>query len=116
MRLRSLLIAATPAQLGTVSGLLKLLLDQIGPAGLTGTVAIAVAVETGRRARTTTGTTLTSLLTQVGALIPAPPLIVHGPVDTRPAADRWATAHTGRIHDALLTAFPAPAPARNEGP
>ncbi|MCY1141493.1 NAD(P)H-dependent oxidoreductase [Actinoplanes sp. Pm04-4] len=101
-----LLIAATPSQLGTVSGLLKLFLDQIRPGGLTGIVAVAAALETSRGHHTTTATTLNQLLGHLGAVTPAPPLVVHGPVDPQPDAARWAAQHARRIQAGLPTTPP----------
>ncbi|MCM4082217.1 NAD(P)H-dependent oxidoreductase [Paractinoplanes hotanensis] len=98
-----LLVAASPTQLGGVSGLLKVCLDQIGPAGLGGIVAVAVAVETSHRHHSRTASALTELLTHAGARLPAAPLVVHGPVDPAPDARQWARTHSTAIRDALTT-------------
>lgn len=103
IRAADLLIVASPSYLGTYSGVLKALLDDLGPMSLRGIVSIAISVEASRR--TGTGRRLHGLLDQLGAVLPAPPLIVTRPDDPHHGITRWATAHT----DALLQALARPA-------
>jgi FMN reductase len=96
-----LLIAATPTYQGTVSGLMKAFLDQLGPHALSGTVAIVGAVQTGIGWHSPAASALTSVLAEMGAHLPAPPLVVQGPQNPEQVAAGWVAVHGPAVTAAL---------------
>ncbi|MEU4244262.1 NAD(P)H-dependent oxidoreductase [Actinoplanes sp. NPDC026619] len=104
MRATDLLIVASPSYLLTYSGVLKALLDDLGPMSLHRIVTLAISVEANRR--TGTGRRLQKLLDQLGAVLPAPPLIITRPEDPQHCITRWATAHNCVLLQALAQLDP----------
>ena len=104
IRAADLLIVASPSYLGTYSGVLKALLDDLGPMSLHGIVTIAISVEANRR--TGTGRQLQKLLDQLGAVLLTPPLIITQPEDPQHCITRWATAHTDVLLQTLAEQDP----------
>jgi FMN reductase len=96
-----LLIATTPTYLGTFSGLMKACLDDLGPTALCGTVAVVGAVQTTTGRHSPAAAALTSVLAEMGAHLPAPPLVVQGPQNPKQVAAGWAALHGPAITPAL---------------
>lgn len=105
VRSARLLIVATPTYKGTYTGLLKVFLDQYGHRELAGTVAIPVSIAASEAHRESVGVALTSLLDELGANVPAPPLSVLEPdaADPEQAARDWVDRHGKLVAAALAS-------------
>ncbi|GIF63339.1 FMN reductase [Asanoa ishikariensis] len=100
VRAARLLVVATPTYKGTYTGLLKVFLDRFGHRELAGLVAVPVAIAASEAHRQSVGATLTDLLVELGATVPASPLAVLEP-DVADAAAKWASAHADAVIAAL---------------
>ena len=101
-------MVATPTYKGTYTGLLKVFLDQYGHRELAGTVAVPVAIAASEAHRAAVADSLTTLLGELGARVPAPPLSILEPAAADPAkaARDWVAQHGHLVAAAL--ANPAP--------
>ena len=110
-----LLIVGTPTYKGTYTGLLKLVLDHVDRGALTGTVAVPVAITASNRYVPSVAAALTALLVEMGATVPAPPLVQFQELDAATAASAWTGTHAPTIATALAERtrgrHRAPAPA-----
>ncbi|HKT00546.1 MAG TPA: NAD(P)H-dependent oxidoreductase [Rugosimonospora sp.] len=105
VRAARLLIVATPTYKGTYTGLLKVFLDQYGAGALAATVAVPVAVSASPAHQQAVGTALATLLTELGARVPAPAVALLEPdlADTDRVVAGWAARHAGAIAAELAT-------------
>lgn len=103
LRSARLLIVATPTYKGTYTGLLKVFLDQFGHQELTGTVAVPVAIAASESHRAAVGVALSTLLGELGASVPAPPLSILEPAAADPVqpAQEWVKQYGHLVAAAL---------------
>jgi FMN reductase len=103
VRSARLLVVATPTYKGSYTGLLKIFVDQFGPAALSRTVAVPVAVAASDAHLRAVATALTGLLVELGACVPAAPLAVLEShlADLYDVAAEWADAQAGAVAGAL---------------
>ncbi len=108
VRSARLLIVATPTYKGTYTGLLKLFLDRYGHQELAGVVAVPVSISASEAHRVSVSTTLTDLLGELGATVPAPSLSILEPDAADPvrAAADWAQRHGKLVAAALAGPVP----------
>lgn len=106
VRAADLLLVATPTYKGTYTGLLKLFLDNYQAGDLAGVVAVPVAIAGKPDHQESVGATLRDLLTELGADVPAPPLVLLEP--QVPEAEQhvasWALTHGPVLGQALAAA------------
>ncbi|WP_329107671.1 NAD(P)H-dependent oxidoreductase [Micromonospora sp. NBC_01699] len=74
VRSARLVIVATPTYKGSYTGLLKIFLDQFGHRGLAGVVAVPVTIAASDAHLRAVTNSLTDLLAELGATLPAEPL------------------------------------------
>lgn len=91
----TILLLATPTFKGSITGILKLLLDTIPSGGLEGVVAIPVAIAGAPAHRHLAEIALRPILAELGAATPVPSflLLEEELGDVQSAADDYATAH-----------------------
>jgi FMN reductase len=108
VRSSRLLVVATPTYKGTYTGLLKVFLDQYAHRELAGTVAVPVAIAASEAHRAAVGAALSTLLGELGATVPAPPLSIleSEAADPAMAAGAWVTAHGHLVAAALASPTP----------
>lgn len=103
VREADLLLVATPTYKGTYTGLLKLFLDGYQAGDLAGVVAVPVAIAGKPDHQASVGSTLRDLLVELGAAVPAPPLVLLEP--QVPDADGHVAAWVGTHAPALSAAL-----------
>jgi FMN reductase len=96
-----LLIVGTPTHKGTYTGLLKVVLDQVDRYALVGTIAVPVAITASHKHVSSVALALTDLLEEMGATVPAPPLVQFHDLDAAAAARSWTSMHAPAIATAL---------------
>lgn len=109
-----LLLVATPTYKGTYSGLLKLFLDQFRAGDLSGTTAVPVAVAGHVAHRRSVVETLTTLLQELGARVPAPGigLLEKDIPSAAHLVSRWVEEHAATLRDSVADATAATDEAR----
>ncbi|WP_256840049.1 NADPH-dependent FMN reductase [Ornithinimicrobium faecis] len=105
VREADLLLVATPTYKGTYTGLLKIFLDHYQAGDLAGVVAIPVAIAGRPDHQESVGNTLRELLIELGASVPAPPLVLLEPQvpEATEHVTGWAREHTDALDRALST-------------
>lgn len=101
VRSAGLLVLGTPTYKGSYTGILKLLLDVIPAGGLDGVVVVPVTVAGGPEHRTLADTALRPILSELGATVPIPSLLLQE--SDLPDIERIAAEHAAR-HTAVLSA------------
>jgi FMN reductase len=106
VRSARLLVVATPTYKGSYTGLLKVFLDQYGHRELAGAVAVPIAIAAQETHRAAVGHALCTLLSELGATVPAPALaaLEQDLSDVDEVVDGWLA----RNGDALVAAFRSP--------
>lgn len=103
VRSADLLLVATPTYKGTYTGLLKVFFDGYQAGDLDGVVAVPVAIAGKPEHQQSVGATLRDLLVELGATVPAEPLVLLEP--EVPEAPRhvatWVTTHGPAVAEAL---------------
>lgn len=103
VRTARLLLVATPTYKGTYTGLLKIFLDHYQAGDLAGIVAVPVAIAGKPDHQESVGTTLRDLLVELGATVPAAPLVLLEPQVPEAAehVTTWIQQHAAALDDAL---------------
>lgn len=102
VRQARLLVVATPTYKGTYTGLLKVFLDQFAAGALAATVAVPVAVAASEAHLASVSAALLSLLAELGARLPVPPLaVLESALAAGDAAASWADEHAAAIAASL---------------
>ena len=112
VREADLLLVATPTYKGTYTGLLKLFLDRYQAGDLAGVVAVPLAIAGKPEHQESVGATLRDLLIELGADVPAPPLVLLEPQvpEAGAHAAAWVQAHGRSLVEALAAPVPESEP------
>ncbi|WP_109473060.1 NAD(P)H-dependent oxidoreductase [Ornithinimicrobium cavernae] len=105
VRSATVLVVATPTYKGTYTGLLKVFLDAYQAGDLAGVLAVPVAIAGKPDHQESVGATLRDLLVELGASVPAPPLVLLEP-QVPEAAEHvtdWVREHAHALDAALST-------------
>jgi FMN reductase len=103
VRAARLLIVATPTYKGSYTGLLKIFLDQFGHRGLADVVAVPVTIAASDAHLRAVTNSLTDLLVELGATLPAEPLAVLEAelADLDAPVARWVGRQVAAVADAV---------------
>lgn len=108
VRSARLLVVATPTYKGTYTGVLKLFLDGFDGGELEGVVAVPAAIAGKPAHRDSVGATLSDLLLELGAAVPAQPIVLLEPEVTsaETVVRSWALANVAALRSALEATLP----------
>ena len=100
VRSARLLVVGTPTYKGTYTGLLKLFLDRYRQGELAGVVAVPVAIAASPAHQVSVARSLRDLIEELGATVPAEPLVPLDPDmadGVAPVAAAWDTANAASL-------------------
>ena len=98
-----LLAVATPVYKAGYSGVLKAFLDPLPRRALAGTVAVTIVTAADEEHSLAVAQALTTVLTEMGATLPAAPLTMLDPEAIAPYVTAWANRYGTTIRHALAS-------------